>query len=330
MGKTVLFVYIILLMAQRHCCEDTTTAVEQPQPRIVGGTNAIRGEFPYQGVLEIEDRTGPVSGFTICGCSLIHSRWAVTAAHCVEDKLAFDLSLYFGQVDLIDFGQGPVYSVLTIFRHPFYSDANPHFRFDIALLRIAGNVPISNNVSPILLPVSQGTAQVGQLCTITGWGSLSESSSNRSQVLQKAAVPIVSNARCDIAYTNRIFPEHICAGYESGGIDICAGDSGTPLVCRSPAGNPVLQGIGSFGIGCARPGIPSGYARVSSLVDWIQTTTDSDEIETDESTLVLHETTKNEAVTMSTTGGGVMTAASRATPSIFAATVIIAAYIGSN
>ena len=328
MEKTVLSVFVILLLVQRHCCEEATRAVGQLQPRIVGGTDAVRGEFPYQGELESEERVGSVSIFRTCGCSLIHSRWAVTAAQCVEDKQASDLSLYFGQVRLSDFETA--YSVLRIHLHPFYSDADQDFRYDIALLRIAGNVSISNNVSPILLPVSQGTAPVGQLCTITGWGSVSAFSSVRSQVLQKAEVPIVSNERCDQTYGG-IFPEHICAGYASGGVDICSGDAGAPLVCTSPAGNPVLQGIGSFtGSRCARPGVPGGYARVSSLVDWIQTTTGSDEIETDESTLVLHETTRNEAVTMSTTGGGVMTAASRATPSIFAATVIIAAYIGSN
>ena len=219
MEKTVLPLFVILLLVQKYCCDETTRAVGQPQLRIVGGTDAVRGEFPYQGELEIEDRTGSVSGFTICGCSLIHSRWAVTAAQCVEDKQASDLSLYFGQVRLSDFETA--YPVLRIHRHPFYSNADQDFRYDAALLQIAGNLSVSNNVSPILLPVSQGNPQVGQLCTITGWGSTSESNNIASQVLQMAEVPIVSNEQCDNAYTNRVFPEHICAGYESGGVDIC-------------------------------------------------------------------------------------------------------------
>ena len=161
MEKTVLPLFVILLLVQRHCCEETTRAIGQPHLRIVGGTDAVRGEFPYRGELEIEDRIGSVSTLTTCGCSLIHSRWAVTAAHCVEDKQASDLSLYFGQVRLSDFETA--YSVLRIHRHPFYSDADQDLRYDIALLRIAGNVSISNNVSPIVLPFSQRTAPVGQL-----------------------------------------------------------------------------------------------------------------------------------------------------------------------
>ena len=172
--------------------------------------------------------------------------------------------------------------MLRIYRHHFFINPSQDHRSNIALLRTGRNLTFNRYVSPILLPVSRGNPQVGQLCTITGWGSLSEFNRTRSQVLQKAEVPAVSNARCDQAY-DRIFPEQICAGYEEGGVGSCAGDGGAPLVCTSPAGNSVLQGIGSFGRGCARPGLFNGYTRVSSFVDWIQTT-GSDEIKIDEST----------------------------------------------
>ena len=359
MGRSSFLVICAFLLLAKisYCDEVRARTVRQLQPRIVGGTDTVRGKFPYQGLLEIEYRNGSLSRFLICGCSLIHSRWAVTAAQCVEKKQASDLSLYFGRVYLSNFLAGDLYSVITIYRHPYFNDSLQDFRNDISLLQINGSVTMNKYVSPILLPVSQGNPQVGQLCNITGWGSMSEFSSNQSQVLQKAAVPIVSNARCGQTF-EEIFSEQICAGYEEGGVDICAGDAGAPLVCTSPAGNPVLQGIGSFGSGCARPGIPSGYTRVSSFVDWIQTTTGSDEIETDESTLIQKDTTRNEAVTVNTTGSdevktdesilmpkdttrneaitlsatgdGAITAASRETAGILAATAIIAAYIRSN
>ena len=271
MARTMLlFIFTLLLLAEISYC-------------IIGGKGALRGEFPYQGVLEIKQVVGMNSTFRICGCSLIDSRWAITAGHCVKNKQASDLFLYFGRVYLYNIELQDQYPVRKIYRHPFYSELSQDHRHDIALLRIDGNLTFNSYVSQILLPVSQGNPKIEQLCTITGWGSLSEFNRTRSQELQKAEIPVVSNARCDQAY-NRIFPEQICAGFEEGGVGICADDGGAPLVCTSPAGNSVLQGIGSFGRGCARPGLFNGFTRVSSFVDWIQTTTGSDEIKIDEST----------------------------------------------
>ena len=44
--------------------------------RIVGGTAATAGEFPYQGLL--------LSSDGLCGCVLIQTTWALTAAHCTD------------------------------------------------------------------------------------------------------------------------------------------------------------------------------------------------------------------------------------------------------
>lgn len=45
-------------------------------------------------------------------------------------------------------------------------------------------------------------------------------------------------------------------------------DSGGPLISD---GN-ILIGVVSTGVGCARPGLPGIYTRVSKYVDWIQNT----------------------------------------------------------
>jgi len=59
--------------------------------------------------------------------------------------------------------------------------------------------------------------------------------------------------------------------YEQGGVGTCHGDSGGPLVCQENETAPfVLQGITSFGIGCADPGFPGVYTRVSKYVNWIE------------------------------------------------------------
>ena len=67
-------------------------------------------------------------------------------------------------------------------------------------------------------------------------------------------------AACDISN------DKICAGlYPQGGKSPCFGDSGGPLVCNVN-NKAVITGVVSYGDGCARPGKPGVYARVSHFL----------------------------------------------------------------
>ena len=52
----------------------------RPATRIVGGTDAKHGDWPWQA--QVRTR----SGFPYCGGSLVHPQWLVTASHCVGGK----------------------------------------------------------------------------------------------------------------------------------------------------------------------------------------------------------------------------------------------------
>lgn len=51
---------------------------------------------------------------------------------------------------------------------------------------------------------------------------------------------------------------------------ILQGDSGGPLQCAMSDGRWILAGITSFGSGCAKPGFPDVYTRMSYYLPWIK------------------------------------------------------------
>jgi len=98
-----------------------------------------------------------------------------------------------------------------------------------------------------------------------------------SEQLQAAQTYLVPNATCvnDYAALSKIgippiTPHMLCAGQQKGpAVDACAGDSGGPLLVdtQSPAAPPgdyVLAGLIDFGVGCAQPGYPGVYVRLST------------------------------------------------------------------
>ena len=109
----------------------------------------------------------------------------------------------------------------------------------------------------------------GKSCAITGWGTLT-SGGNQPDKLQVAHVPIVKQDDCNKKYKNQIHDSMVCAGYPEGGKDSCQGDSGGPMVCKGSDGRYSVHGITSWGYGCAAPGKPGVYARVSFLSKWIK------------------------------------------------------------
>ena len=63
---------------------------------------------------------------------------------------------------------------------------------------------------------------------------------------------------------------NICAGFEGGGVDICNGDAGGPVVSLDRLGRTYQIGIASWGDGCGKAQTPGAYMRVSAYRDWIE------------------------------------------------------------
>ncbi|XP_065072659.1 mucin-2 isoform X1 [Ochlerotatus camptorhynchus] len=241
-----------------------------PEPRIVGGTKAAFGRWPWQ----ISLRQWRTSTYLHkCGAALLNENWAITAAHCVDNVPPSDLLLRLGEYDLALEEEPYGYQerrVQIVASHPQFDPRT--FEYDLALLRFYEPVVFQPNIIPVCVPEGDENF-IGRTAFVTGWGRLYEDGPLPS-VLQEVTVPVIENKICETMYRSAGYIEHIphifiCAGWKKGGYDSCEGDSGGPMVIQRPDKRFLLAGVISWGIGCAEPNQPGVYTRISEFRDWI-------------------------------------------------------------
>ncbi|KAM4636803.1 anionic trypsin-like [Discoglossus pictus] len=220
--------------------------------KIVGGYTCAENSVPYQVSLN--------SGYHFCGGSLINNLWVVSAAHCYKSKIQVRLGEH--NIEVLE-GTEQFINSAQVIRHPRY---NAYLLDnDIMLIRLSEPAQLSSRIQSISLPKT--CAPAGTMCHISGWGNTLSSGSNYPDLLQCLDAPILTDQECHDSYPSQITDNMICVGYLEGGKDSCQGDSGGPVVC-----NGELQGVVSWGIGCALAGYPGVYTKVCNYVSWIEET----------------------------------------------------------
>ena len=141
---------------------------------------------------------------------------------------------------------------------------------DYIILKLQSPLNLNSKVKPACLPeASFAPDTTGQTCFVSGWGTLQPGAGTLPTQCQWVDVPMITNNQCNQNYGGDITSSMICAGYPEGGKDSCQGDSGGPLVCGVD-GNAFLTGVVSWGYSCAAPNYAGVYARVTSVLSWIQ------------------------------------------------------------
>nr|XP_002736238.2 PREDICTED: uncharacterized protein LOC100377031 [Saccoglossus kowalevskii] len=240
-----------------------TRTLYEPEDRVIGGSDATKGSWPWQALL--------YPGDDLCGGVIISELWILTAAHCVSGIGSGQIAVTVGIVDDRD-KDGISRGISEVHTHPLYDDVN--HRYDLALLKLDAPLEYNDYVRPACLPSSDDLFEENHFCFTTGWGLTQSDGTVTPHILQEVGLTIQSQSICQSIYPGDFDPySMICAGHIRGGADSCLGDSGGPLVCPiQREGRWYLAGITSWGLEC---GEQSGvYASVSAANDWIYETID--------------------------------------------------------
>ncbi|XP_070508020.1 chymotrypsin-2-like isoform X2 [Chironomus tepperi] len=225
----------------------------QWEGRIVGGTAAFLGQFPYQ----VSLRSMQNSHF--CGGFIISNRWLGSAAHCTAPRTIGNTRAVVGAIHRST--GGVTHNLARFINHPNYQAQT--LENDVSLIQTMNSIVFNNMVAPVAL----GSTFIGggANAVATGFGQTGRNGPSSTGLLW-VGLRTITNDECrrkfSSANAQRILDSIICT-FTRVGQGTCMGDSGGPLVSN---GNVI--GIVSWGIPCAS-GSPDVYTRVSSYRAWM-------------------------------------------------------------
>ncbi|XP_007938975.1 complement factor I [Orycteropus afer afer] len=230
--------------------------------RIVGGSQAQLGDFPWQVAIKDDDKLN-CGGIYIGGC------WVLTAAHCVRVSKVHRYQIWTTLVNWIrPNNEILIWYVNKVIIHENYNGAT--YENDIALIEMK-KLPTKRECEllgsiPACVPWSPYLFRPNDKCIVSGWGR--EKGNKKVYSLKWGEVNLIGN--CSNYYSNRYYEKLMeCAGTNDGSIDACKGDSGGPLVCVDANDVAYIWGIVSWGENCGKPEFPGVYTKVANYFDWI-------------------------------------------------------------
>lgn len=240
-------------------------------PKIIGGSEAAEGQFPWQ-ISQRRIQLGQPSSH-MCGGSIGGSKYIISAAHCVLD--ADRIIVAYGTND---WRSNDNLAEVEVFKgHPNYNPRAIDYDYSYMILKEA--LSFSETVQPVqLVPANANSKNnnllYGDTATTSGWGYSQHDASGNPIVIpnkmQFVELPLNDWDTCVGFWGNpevnpvlgKYTPRMQCCGGQ--GSTSCMGDSGGPLVVKDPeSGETLLLGAVSWGSGKCDTSIAGVYTNIA-------------------------------------------------------------------
>ncbi|XP_059485591.1 uncharacterized protein LOC132202602 [Neocloeon triangulifer] len=256
-----------LTRAEIYETVETESHAPNQTARIVGGTSASTGDFPYFALVASLKPDGSTT--SICGGAILSEIWILTAATCVSGNTG---TIVFPGLVAEPSETDTRKTVANVY---IPSTFRYNFKLNnIALLRLSSALTLSGSISPI--KISKNTASLDNVSVRTmGLGATSESTSIGTALLY-ADIKQLTRSYCDTLMLEAYYQYPVntaCLETSSGKKNICYVDVGGPVVYTYPGeSSATLVGINSEIVSCTSV-YPSAYTKVQPYVSWITSIT---------------------------------------------------------
>ncbi|XP_064486144.1 tryptase gamma-like [Ornithodoros turicata] len=267
MNALIISVLVLLpscCRGQQTCGRPAIAPMLDNEDRIMGGSEAVAGSWPWQAALYEHPLLG---GNMICSGALLDSQHVLTIAHCLRSVHRSTLRVHLGvhTRDSRDNGEETALVQHICTHRLTYKSYN-----DIAILRLRSPIKFRDTIQPVCLPLPGTEMPDNATLYVTGWGKTRATDidvEDMSSTLKQLRVPSLSSETCRSQFLEFLLDSSFCGTHEYG--SACHGDSGAPAV-RLRHGVWTLKGLAAGGPRtCGTATSPMHFTKVSWFVNWI-------------------------------------------------------------